>query len=96
MNDPAIHCYCEVDSMLQDDAGATPSDLTLLDRDEVCRLFGGPTKPINASTLYRGINAKKYPPPVKDGTRSRWLKSECEAVLRRLIAERRQHEVVAA
>lgn len=74
--------------MSQNDANATPSDLTLLDRDEVCRFFGGPTKPINAATLYRGINAGKYPQPVKDGTRSRWLKSECEAVLRRLIAQR--------
>lgn len=74
--------------MSQNVAAATPSDLTLLDRDEVCRFFGGPTKPINAATLYRGINAGKYPRPVKDGTRSRWLKSECEAVLRRLIAER--------
>lgn len=65
----------------------TISDLTLLDRDEVCRLFGG-TKPINAATLYRGVNAGKYPAPVKDGSRSRWLKGECEAVLRRFITER--------
>lgn len=62
-------------------------ELALLDRDEVCRLFGG-TKPINPATLYRGIASGKYPSPVKDGSRSRWLKSECEEVLRRLIAQR--------
>ncbi len=73
--------------MTQNMTADNPSDLELLDRDEVCRFFGG-TKPINPATLYRGISAGKYPLPVKDGARSRWLKSECEAVLRRLIAER--------
>ena len=69
--------------MPEDDA-----DLTLLNRDEVCRLFGGDDKPIDPSTLYRGINAGHYPKPVKDGARSRWLRRECEAILRSRIAER--------
>jgi hypothetical protein len=38
----------------------------LLDRADVCRLFGG-TKPINAATLYRGIKLGRYPQPIKVG-----------------------------
>jgi predicted DNA-binding transcriptional regulator AlpA len=60
----------------------------LLDRGEVCRLFGG-TKPINASTLYRGIRQGRYPRPIKVGPgSSRWLRDECEAILRQLAEDR--------
>ena len=59
----------------------------LLDRVEVCRLFGG-SKPINASTLYRGIKAGKLPRPIHVGGSSRWLRSECEAVLREMVEAR--------
>jgi predicted DNA-binding transcriptional regulator AlpA len=38
----------------------------LLDRREVCRYFGG-NRPINASTLYRGIRKGTYPKPLKVG-----------------------------
>ena len=55
----------------------------LLDRVEVCRFFG--TRPINASTLYRGIKAKRYPQPVHVGGLSRWLRSECESVLQKMV-----------
>jgi predicted DNA-binding transcriptional regulator AlpA len=55
--------------------------MQLIDKAEVCRLFGG-TKPINASTLYRGIKQGRYPRPVKVGPgSSRWLLSECEDAL---------------
>jgi predicted DNA-binding transcriptional regulator AlpA len=55
--------------------------MELLDRAEVCRLFGG-SKPIDPATLYRGIRAGRYPSPVKIGPNSsRWLKAECEASL---------------
>jgi predicted DNA-binding transcriptional regulator AlpA len=55
--------------------------MELLDRVEVCRLFGG-SKPIDPATLYRGIKAKRYPPPVKIGPNSsRWLLDECVASL---------------
>jgi len=64
-----------------------PNQLELLDRAEVCRLFGG-TRPINASTLYRGIKAKRYPQPVHVGGLSRWLRSECEAVLKVMVEGR--------
>jgi predicted DNA-binding transcriptional regulator AlpA len=64
------------------------NELELLDRTTVCRLFGG-TRPIDPATLYRGITSGKFPAPVKIGPgMSRWLRSECEAALKRLIAER--------
>jgi predicted DNA-binding transcriptional regulator AlpA len=60
----------------------------LLDRRAVCRMFGG-TRPLNASTLYRNIKAGRFPQPIKIGGSSRWLKEECEAVLRKMTEERR-------
>jgi predicted DNA-binding transcriptional regulator AlpA len=63
-------------------------DLDLLDRPSVCRLFGG-TRPIDPATLYRGIAAGRFPAPVKIGPgSSRWLRSECEAALKRIITAR--------
>jgi len=59
----------------------------LLDRAEVCRWFGG-TKPLNASTLYRGIRKGRFPQPVRVGGSSRWLRSECEAALRSMVEGR--------
>ena len=57
----------------------------LLDRADVCRFFGG-SKPIDPATLYRGIRLGRYPRPVKVGPgASRWLRSECEAVLRTMV-----------
>jgi hypothetical protein len=38
----------------------------LFDRAETCAFFGG-TRPIDASTLYRGIKTGRYPKPVKIG-----------------------------
>jgi predicted DNA-binding transcriptional regulator AlpA len=56
--------------------------VSLLDRGEVCRFFGG-TRPINPATLYRGIRKGRYPAPVKVGPgSSRWLRDECETALR--------------
>jgi predicted DNA-binding transcriptional regulator AlpA len=57
----------------------------LLDRREVCRYFGG-SRPINPSTLYRGIRQGRFPKPLKVGPgSSRWLRSECEAALQSMI-----------
>jgi predicted DNA-binding transcriptional regulator AlpA len=63
--------------------------MELLDRRSVCAFFGG-TRPIDASTLYRGIRDGRYPRPVKVGPGcSRWLRAECEAVLAALAEGRR-------
>jgi len=59
----------------------------LLDRRAVCELFGG-TRPINPSTLYRNIRKGVYPKPIHIGGSSRWLASECQEVLRRLMEAR--------
>lgn len=57
----------------------------LLDLKAVCAFFGG----LDASTIYRGIPAKRYPAPIKVGPNaSRWLRSECEAALAAMIARR--------
>jgi predicted DNA-binding transcriptional regulator AlpA len=56
----------------------------LLDRAEVCRYFGG-AKALNPSTLYRNIRKGTLPKPVRVGGSSRWLRSECEAVLQAMV-----------
>lgn len=63
-------------------------DTQLLDRDAVCRFFGG-TKPIHPATLYRGIREGRYPPPIKIGNNSsRWLRLECQEVIITLSTDR--------
>jgi predicted DNA-binding transcriptional regulator AlpA len=60
----------------------------LLDQKAACAFFGG-SKPIHFATLYRGIAAGRYPKPVPVGPNTkRWLKSECEAALKALVAAR--------
>ena len=59
-----------------------------LDKNEVCRFFGG-TKPIDPATLYRGIADGRFPRPIKIGPKmSRWLRSECEQARQRMIEQR--------
>lgn len=53
----------------------------LLTKGEVCRYFGN----LNPSTLYRQIKQGKLPKPVRVGGSSRWLRSECEAVLQAMV-----------
>jgi len=66
----------------------TSDDELLLDRDAVCAFFGG-SRPINPSTLYRGIRRGRYPAPLKIGPgSSRWLRSECQAALQAMIERR--------
>jgi predicted DNA-binding transcriptional regulator AlpA len=60
----------------------------LLTMRDVCALFGG-SRPIDPSTLYRGIRAGRYPSPVKVGpSSSRWLRAEVEAALAVMVARR--------
>jgi predicted DNA-binding transcriptional regulator AlpA len=61
----------------------------LLTMRDVCALFGG-SRPIDASTLYRGIRAGRYPAPIKVGPgSSRWLRAEVEGVIAAMVARRR-------
>jgi predicted DNA-binding transcriptional regulator AlpA len=67
-------------------ASAGPPDL--MDVAAVCAFFGG-TRPLDQSTLYRGIAANRYPRPIYVGAKTvRWLRSECEATLKAMIAAR--------
>ena len=55
------------------------------------------TRPINASTLYRGIKQRRYPSPIKIGPNSsRWIRSECEAARQAMIAARGEADEVLA
>jgi predicted DNA-binding transcriptional regulator AlpA len=57
----------------------------LWDCATTCAFFGG----IDVSTLYRGMNAGRYPHPVLVSANvARWLADECEAALQRMIAAR--------
>jgi predicted DNA-binding transcriptional regulator AlpA len=57
------------------------NSMNLLNRNEVCHFFGG----INPATLYRKIRQGVLPKPVKIGGSSRWLQSECQAVLQAMV-----------
>ena len=60
----------------------------LMPTTETCGFFGG-LKPIHPSTLWRGIKAGRYPPPIKIGPNAnRWLRQECTVALAALIAQR--------
>ena len=58
--------------------------MDLLDRTAVCRFYGG-GKPINPSTLYRGIRKGTFPKPIRIGGSSRWIRDECEAALQAMV-----------
>jgi predicted DNA-binding transcriptional regulator AlpA len=61
----------------------------LLTLRDVCALFGG-SRPIDPSTLYRGIRAGRYPAPIKVGPgSSRWLRVEVEGAIAAMVARRR-------
>jgi predicted DNA-binding transcriptional regulator AlpA len=60
----------------------------LLDCYEACKFIGG-SRPINPATLWRGVKAGRYSRPIKIGPQSvRWRRSELQADLDRMIAER--------
>jgi predicted DNA-binding transcriptional regulator AlpA len=60
-----------------------------MDVRETCAFFGGSEKPLHPASLYRGVKLGYYPRPVRIGPgSSRWLRSECEAALLKMIAKR--------
>jgi predicted DNA-binding transcriptional regulator AlpA len=65
------------------------SDDDLVDEATACRLIGGSSTPIHRSTLWRGINAGRYPKPLKiSASVNRWRVAELRQVLSAAAAER--------
>ena len=65
-----------------------PDTIEFLDRPSVLKFFGG-SRPLNVSTLYRGLRSGRYPKPVHvSGNSVRWVRSECEAAAQRMLAAR--------
>ncbi|MFZ5675871.1 MAG: helix-turn-helix transcriptional regulator [Pseudomonadota bacterium] len=61
----------------------------LVDELTACKILGGESTPIHRSTLWRGINARRYPAPVKVGPgTNRWIASELTAFLEKAASER--------
>ncbi|RWG82872.1 MAG: AlpA family phage regulatory protein [Mesorhizobium sp.] len=61
----------------------------LVDEAAACRIIGGENTPIHRSTLWRGINAGRYPKPLKVGPNTnRWRSRELYADLRKAAAVR--------
>ena len=72
--------------------GETPNrpaqQVELWDRQTVLAFYGG-TKPINVSTLYKGMASGRYPKPVNVGPNTvRWIAGECRTTLHRMVSER--------
>lgn len=62
---------------------------------EACAFFGGPTRPLDKSTYYRGAKAGRYPMPYKAGPNlSRVSRKQADAARNALI-ERTGSPVVA-
>ena len=65
-----------------------PAPIELWDRQAVLEFFGG-NKPLHPSTLYRGMVSGIYPRPINtSGNTVRWIASECEATLEKMITDR--------
>ncbi|MGQ2909355.1 MAG: helix-turn-helix transcriptional regulator [Aliihoeflea sp.] len=61
----------------------------LVDEPTACKIIGGSETPIHRSTLWRGINAGRFPKPLKIGPgTNRWRTSELVAFLERAAADR--------
>jgi predicted DNA-binding transcriptional regulator AlpA len=65
-----------------------PEPIELWDRQTVLEFFGG-TKPLHASTLYRGMASGIYPRPINVSANVvRWVADECRAATQRMLAAR--------
>jgi predicted DNA-binding transcriptional regulator AlpA len=68
-------------------------DNELLDEGATCRFLGG-SRPINPSTLWRGVKAGRYSKPIKISSQAvRWRRSELEADIERMAAKRNTDSV---
>ena len=73
--------------------------IELWDRPAVLKFFGG-SRPLHASTLYRGMGDGTYPKPISVGSGSssgavRWIADECRAALARMVAARDEPKPIA-
>jgi predicted DNA-binding transcriptional regulator AlpA len=70
-------------SLLTDPIRAAQSGEQMMTMKDVCVFFGGETQPLDPSTIYRWIRFGRFPKPLKigRGNVSRWLRSDCQAVL---------------
>lgn len=67
---------------------ADERDTDLIDEAEACREIGG-NKPINPSTLWRGVKNGRYSKPIHIGPQSvRWIRGELRSDIARMKAER--------
>jgi predicted DNA-binding transcriptional regulator AlpA len=64
-----------------------PDDDLFLDIKACCERVGG-SRPIHKASWYRHVRSGAMPRPVKVGALSRWLRSEVEASLQRMIEGR--------
>lgn len=61
----------------------------LVDEATACKIIGGAKTPIHRSTLWRGINAGRFPKPLKIGPgTNRWYTSELIEFIERAAAAR--------
>jgi len=82
--------------MLQESSEAqdrgTPAQVEddgLYDIEFVCCFFGG-NKPLHPATIYRGINAGRYPRPVRPSPNvNRWVGRELRAAKEAILTEPR-------
>ena len=69
-----------------------PNDL--ITAAAACEFFGGKDRPLNPSTLYRGIQQGRFPKPIHIGPNTaRWMLSECEEARKRMMEERNTSSV---
>jgi hypothetical protein len=72
------------------------SDDELVDLPVVCQVVGGRLRPVHPSTIYNGIAAGIYPPPMKTGVSNkprakgnRWRLGDWREVIRRRLEQSR-------
>jgi predicted DNA-binding transcriptional regulator AlpA len=72
-----------------DQAPSAEVELELLTQRDVLKFFGGSSRPIHVSTLYRGVASGIYPRPINIAPNAvRWIASECRAAQQRMVTAR--------